>query len=66
MLPKIAPTPLWQRASRGGFFIQELVEDITITIHYVKTQDQLAHVGIKYFNKQRHRELVTKIRNFGT
>ena len=36
------------------FFIQELVEDGMITIHYVKTQDQLAGFGTKHLNVQRH------------
>ena len=40
------------------FFIQELVEDGTITIHYAKTQDQLADTGTKHLDKQSHRELV--------
>ena len=42
------------------FFVQELVEDFTPTIHYVKTPDQLADVGIKCLNKQRDRELINK------
>ena len=33
------------------FFVQELVEDDTITIHYVKTQDQLTDIGTKHFSK---------------
>ena len=45
------------------FFIQELVEDGTITIHYAKTQDQLADIGTKHLNKQPHRELINKIRD---
>ena len=32
------------------FFVQELVEDGTITIHYVETQHQLADIGIKHLN----------------
>ena len=47
------------------FFIQELVEGGTITISYAKTQDQLADIGTKHLNKQRHRELIKKIRDFG-
>ena len=47
------------------FFIQGLVEDGTITKFYANTQDQLADVGTKHLNKQRHRERITKIKNFG-
>ena len=47
------------------FFIQELVEAGTITIHNMKTQDQIAGDGSKHLNKQRHRELITKFRDFG-
>ena len=47
------------------FFVQELVKAGTITILYVKTQDQIADLGAKHLNKQRHRELITKIRDFG-
>ena len=46
------------------FFVQELVEDGAITVHYAKTQDQLADSGTKHLNKQRHRELINKIRDF--
>ena len=47
------------------FFIQELIEDDTITIHCVKTQNQLADIGTKRLNRQPHRDLITKIRDFG-
>ena len=47
------------------FFVPELVEDDTITIHCVKTQDQIANIGTKHLNKQRHLELINKIRDFG-
>ena len=47
------------------FVIQKLVEDGTITIHYAKIQDQLADIGTKHFNKQRHLELISKIGDFG-
>ena len=32
------------------FFVQELVEEGKITIHFVKTQDQIADLGTKYTN----------------
>ena len=34
------------------YFVQELVQEGTITIHHVKTQDQLADIGTKHPNKQ--------------
>ena len=46
------------------FLVQELVEDDTIIIVYVKTQDQLADIWTKHINKQRHRELINNIRGF--
>ena len=47
------------------YFVLDLVEGGTITIHYVKTQDQLTDIGTTHLNKQRHRELINKIRVFG-
>ena len=37
------------------FFVQELVEEGTTTIHFAKMQDQLADIGTKHLNKQSHR-----------
>ena len=47
------------------FFIQDLVGEGTITMHYSKTQDQLADLGTKRLNKQRHRKLTKKTGDFG-
>ena len=47
------------------YFVQELGEDGTVTIHYVKKQDQLVDHGTKHPNKQRLLKLITKIRDFG-
>ena len=44
------------------FFVQELVEEGKITIHFVKTQDQIADLGTKHANKHRHRALLKLIR----
>ena len=61
MLPAIAPTPLGAKHITLRYsFIQELVEDGTITIQYAKTQDQLADSWTQHLNKQRHRELINK------
>ena len=47
------------------FFVQELVEDGTITIHYAKMQDQLDDMWTKHLNTHRHRGRFNKIRDFG-
>ena len=46
------------------FFIQELVKEGRIGIHYVKTEDQLADIGTKYLSKHRHRYLLKLISEF--
>ena len=46
------------------FFVQELVEEGKITIHFVKIQDQITHLGTKHANKPRHRALTKLIREF--
>ena len=46
------------------FFEQELVDEGKITIHLVKTQDQIADLGIKHTNKHRHHALIKLIREF--
>ena len=45
--------------------IQELVEHGTIAIHYARTQDQLADIGIKHLITQRHQNRIDDIRDFG-
>ena len=44
------------------FFVQELMKEGKITIHVVKTQDQVADFGTKHANKHRHRALIKVIR----
>jgi len=46
------------------FFIQELVKEGRISIHYVKTEDQLADIGTKHLSKHRHRYLIKLISEF--
>ena len=45
------------------FFVQELVEG-KIGIHYVKSEDHLADLGIKQHSKHRHRDLIKFINDF--
>ena len=44
-------------ALRYYFFVQELVES-KISIHYVKSEGQLADLGTKHHRKHRHRDLI--------
>ena len=46
------------------FFVQELVEEGMITIHYVNTQDQLEDLGTKHLGKHRHLALIKLINDF--
>ena len=46
------------------FFVQELVEEGKVTIHFVITQDQIADLRTKHRNKHRHRALIKLIRGF--
>ena len=46
------------------FFVQELVEEYKITIHFVKTQDQVADLRTKHANKHRPHALIKLIREF--
>ena len=48
------------------FYIRELVKEETISTHYVPTEDNLADIGSKHFNKQCHKFLIDKIKNFRT
>ena len=45
------------------FFVQELVEGGKITIHFVKTQDQIVDLGTKHANKHRHCVFIKLIEN---
>ena len=46
------------------FFVQELVAEGKITIHFVKIQDRITDLGTKHANKHRHRALIKLIREF--
>ena len=43
--------------------MQELVEG-KVSIHYVKSEGQLADLGTKHHSKHRHRDLVEFINDF--
>ena len=44
------------------FFVQKLVEEGKIAIHFVKTQDQIADLRTKHAKKYRHHALIKLIR----
>ena len=46
------------------FFVQELVEEGKVSIHYVKSKDQLADLDTKHHSKHRHRDLIKFINEF--
>ena len=46
------------------FFIRELVTEGRISIHSVPTEDNLADIGIKHFNKHRFKHLIDLINKF--
>ena len=50
----------------GYFFVQELVEEAKIAIHYVSTQDQLADLGTRYLCRHRYRALIKLMDDFET
>ena len=46
------------------FFVQELVKEGKITIHFVKTEKQLADLGTKHLKRHRHRFRIKLINEF--
>ena len=46
------------------FFVQELVEEGKVSIHYVKSEDQLADLGNKHHSNHRHLDLIKLINEF--
>ena len=46
------------------FFVQELVKEGKVSIHFVKTDQQLADLGMKHLEKHRHRFLIKLINEF--
>ena len=53
-----------KHVSLSYFFIQGLVKEGRITIHNVKTEDQLADLGAKHLSKQSQRHLLKLITEF--
>ena len=53
-----------KRIALRYFFVQELVKESKITIHCVKTKDQLSDLGATYLRKHQHRDLVKLINEF--
>ena len=45
-------------------FVQELVEEGKVSIHYVNSEDQLADLDTKHHSKHRHRDLIKFIKEF--
>ena len=45
-------------------FVQELVKEGKVTIHFIKTEQQLADLGTKHLGKDRHRFLIKLISEF--
>ena len=50
-------------ALRCYFFVQEMVEG-KVSMHYVKSEGQLADLGTKHRRKHRHRDLIEFINDF--
>ena len=46
------------------FFVQELAKERRISIHYVKTEDQLAYISKKHLRKHRHWYLIRLVGDF--
>ena len=56
--PRAKHTPL------KYFFVQELVKERKVTIHFTKTEQQLSDLGTKHLKKHRHRFLIKLINEF--
>ena len=46
------------------FFVQEVVKEGKVIIHFVKTEQQLTNLGTKHLKKHRHRFLIKLINEF--
>ena len=58
--PRVKHVALWH------FLVQELVREGQISIHYVKTEDQLADIGTKHLSKHKNRyrlKLISELRS---
>ena len=56
--------PRAKHITRRYLFVQELVGEVKVGIHYVTTVDQLADLGTKHLSKHRHRDLIKLINEF--
>ena len=57
-------SPRAKHIALSYFFVQELVEEGKVSIHYVKSEDQLADLGTNHHSKHRHRDLIKFINDF--
>ena len=57
-------SPRVGRVALRFFFVQKLVKEGRISIHYVKTEDQVADISTKHPSKHRHRYLIKLISDF--
>ena len=46
------------------FFVQQLVNEGKVTVHFVKRERQLADLGMRHLKKHRHRFLIKLINEF--
>ena len=51
-------------ALRYYFLVQELLEEGKVSVHYVKSEDQLVDLGTKHHSKHRHCDLIKLINDF--
>ena len=51
-------SPRAKHIARMEFFVQELVEEGKISIHYVNSEDQLTDLSTKHLSKHRRRDLI--------
>ena len=56
-------SPRSKHIALSYFFVQELVEEGKVSIHYVKSEDQLADLIFKRHGKHRHRNLIKLIKD---
>ena len=57
-------SPMAKHIALRYFFVQELVKEGKVTIHFVKAEQQLADLGTKRLEKHRHRFLIKFINEF--
>ena len=59
-----AYSPRTKNIALRYFFIQELMEEGKIGIHYVKTEDQLADLGTNHLSRHKHGDLIKLINEY--